>query len=77
MEDMLGLSPRVPKFVKEFGRVGAAIEGAISRYAEEVRAKRFPDDVHSYTMRDDDPPVAATGHEKAENTGHLSSLSPA
>ena len=27
MEDMLGLSPRVPKFVKEFGKIGAAIEG--------------------------------------------------
>ena len=25
MEDMLGLSPRVPKFVKEFGKVGEAI----------------------------------------------------
>jgi 3-methyl-2-oxobutanoate hydroxymethyltransferase len=29
MEDMLGLSPRVPKFVKEFGKVGRAIERAI------------------------------------------------
>ncbi len=64
MEDMLGLSPRVPKFVKEFGRVGAVIEGAISRYAEEVRAKRFPDDVHSYTMRDDDPPVRRRATKK-------------
>ena len=26
MEDMLGLSPRVPRFVKEFGKVGEAIE---------------------------------------------------
>ena len=30
MEDMLGLSPRVPKFVKEFGKVGEAIREAIS-----------------------------------------------
>ena len=29
MEDMLGLSPRVPKFVKEFGKVGEAIREAI------------------------------------------------
>jgi 3-methyl-2-oxobutanoate hydroxymethyltransferase len=51
MEDMLGLSPRVPKFVKEFGRIGAAIEGAIKSYAEEVRARRFPEPAHTYTMK--------------------------
>ena len=33
MEDMLGLSPRVPKFVKAFGNVGGAIDSAISSYA--------------------------------------------
>jgi 3-methyl-2-oxobutanoate hydroxymethyltransferase len=42
MEDMLGLSPRVPKFVKEFGKVGQAIEQAIRTYADEVRSRRFP-----------------------------------
>jgi 3-methyl-2-oxobutanoate hydroxymethyltransferase len=48
MEDMLGLSPRVPKFVKAFGKVGPAIEGAIRDYAEEVRTRQFPGDEHSY-----------------------------
>ncbi len=48
MEDMLGLSPRVPKFVRAFGQVGAAIEGAIAAYAEEVRAHRFPAPEHTY-----------------------------
>lgn len=57
MEDMLGLSPRVPKFVKEFGRVGAVIEGAIQSYAEEVRARRFPEPAHTYTMKDDPHPA--------------------
>ena len=52
MEDMLGLSPRVPKFVKEFGKVGAAIEGAIRRYAEEVRARSFPAPENTYDMKD-------------------------
>lgn len=51
MEDMLGLSPRVPKFVKEFGKVGAVIEGAIKSYAEEVRSGRFPGDEHTYDMK--------------------------
>lgn len=52
MEDMLGLSPRVPKFVKEFGNVGDAIEGAIKSYAEEVRARSFPAEKHTYSVKD-------------------------
>jgi 3-methyl-2-oxobutanoate hydroxymethyltransferase len=52
MEDMLGLAPRVPKFVKEFGKIGAAIEGAIRSYAEDVRARNFPGDEHTYDVKD-------------------------
>ena len=52
MEDMLGLSPRVPRFVKEFGKIGAAIEGAISMYAEDVRARKFPEDENTYSVKD-------------------------
>jgi len=52
MEDMLGLSPRVPKFVKEFGKVGAAIEGAIRMYAEEVRSRAFPTPDNTYDVKD-------------------------
>jgi 3-methyl-2-oxobutanoate hydroxymethyltransferase len=52
MEDMLGLSPRVPKFVKEFGEVGKAIEKAISAYAGEVRARTFPLPENTYDVKD-------------------------
>jgi 3-methyl-2-oxobutanoate hydroxymethyltransferase len=52
MEDMLGLSPRVPRFVKEFGKVGAAIENAIKLYAEDVRTRAFPEDGNTYEMKD-------------------------
>ncbi len=52
MEDMLGLSPKVAKFVKEFGKVGAAIEGAIKMYADDVRERRFPDAAHTYEMKE-------------------------
>ena len=52
MEDMLGLSTRVPRFVKEFGRVGAVIEGAIASYAAEVRARTFPATEHTYEMNE-------------------------
>jgi 3-methyl-2-oxobutanoate hydroxymethyltransferase len=51
MEDMLGLSPRVPKFVKEFGAIGQAIDRAIGMYAEEVRARTFPAVEHTYAVK--------------------------
>ena len=52
MEDMLGLSPRVPKFVKEFGKVAEAIEGAIGAYAKEVRSRQFPGNENTYSVKD-------------------------
>jgi 3-methyl-2-oxobutanoate hydroxymethyltransferase len=52
MEDMLGLSPRVPKFVKEFGEVGKAIERAIASYAGEVRSRTFPSKANTYDVAD-------------------------
>lgn len=52
MEDMLGLSPRVPKFVKKFGNVGDAIRGAIEGYAEAVRKRSFPASEHTYEVED-------------------------
>ena len=52
MEDMLGLSPRVPKFVKEFGDVGKAIEKAIASYAGEVHARTFPARENTYDVAD-------------------------
>jgi 3-methyl-2-oxobutanoate hydroxymethyltransferase len=51
MEDMLGLSPRVPKFVKEFGKIGAAIDSAIGEYAASVRDRSFPAPAHTYAMK--------------------------
>jgi 3-methyl-2-oxobutanoate hydroxymethyltransferase len=51
LEDMLGLSPRVPKFVKRFGDLGPSIEQAVKSYAQEVRARTFPAAEHVYPMR--------------------------
>jgi 3-methyl-2-oxobutanoate hydroxymethyltransferase len=51
LEDMLGLSPRVPKFVKRYGELGPGIEAAISGYAKEVRSRAFPGPEHVYPMR--------------------------
>lgn len=51
MEDMLGLSPRVPKFVKRYGDLGPGIEKAIADYAAEVRSRAFPAPEHVYPMK--------------------------
>jgi 3-methyl-2-oxobutanoate hydroxymethyltransferase len=51
MEDMLGLSPRVPKFVKRYGDLGPGIDKAIGDYAAEVRARTFPGPEHVYPMK--------------------------
>jgi 3-methyl-2-oxobutanoate hydroxymethyltransferase len=51
MEDMLGLSPRVPKFVKRYTQLGPSIDKAIADYAAEVRARTFPGPEHVYPMR--------------------------
>jgi 3-methyl-2-oxobutanoate hydroxymethyltransferase len=55
LEDMLGLSPRVPKFVKRFGDLGPSIEQAVKSYAEGVRARSFPGPEHVYAMRKKKP----------------------
>jgi 3-methyl-2-oxobutanoate hydroxymethyltransferase len=51
LEDMLGLSPRVPKFVKRYGDLGPSIEAAIAAYSSEVRERAFPAADHVYPMR--------------------------
>lgn len=48
LEDMLGLSEKVPKFVKRYGNLGPEIEKAIEGYASEVRARVFPGPEHVY-----------------------------
>jgi 3-methyl-2-oxobutanoate hydroxymethyltransferase len=57
LEDMLGLSPRVPKFVKEYAQIGEAIETAVKAYANEVRGRVFPADAYTYPMCDEPAPV--------------------
>jgi len=51
LEDMLGLSPRVPKFVRRYGDLGPSIEAAVAAYAADVRSRAFPGPEHVYSMR--------------------------
>ncbi len=55
LEDMLGLSPRVPKFVKRYGDLGPGIEKAVADYAKDVRARGFPGPEHVYAMKGKKP----------------------
>lgn len=52
LEDMLGLSPRVPKFVRRFGSLSDHIEEAVRAYADEVRARSFPASDNVYKPKD-------------------------
>jgi 3-methyl-2-oxobutanoate hydroxymethyltransferase len=65
LEDMLGLSPRVPKFVKEYAELGSAIETAVKAYAADVRSRAFPSEEHTYPMFDDTSPTT----KKTKMTG--------
>jgi 3-methyl-2-oxobutanoate hydroxymethyltransferase len=65
LEDMLGLSPRVPKFVKEYAQIGAGIEAAVTAFANEVRNRAFPSADYTYPMFEE----AAEVTKKAKMTG--------
>ncbi len=65
LEDMLGLSPRVPRFVKEFAQIGDAIEAAVQAYAVEVQTRVFPGKEHTYAMKNETPEAT----KKSKMTG--------
>jgi 3-methyl-2-oxobutanoate hydroxymethyltransferase len=50
--DLLGLSGKVPKFVKQYADLGAEIVKAIEAYVADVQAGRFPEPRHTYAMSD-------------------------
>ena len=51
LEDMLGLSDWVPKFVKKFGSIKDHIEESVTSYADAVRDQSFPATEHTYAMK--------------------------
>jgi 3-methyl-2-oxobutanoate hydroxymethyltransferase len=51
MEDMLGLNPNPPKFVRQYASLGPAIEEAVKAYAHDVRERRFPGLENVYAMK--------------------------
>jgi 3-methyl-2-oxobutanoate hydroxymethyltransferase len=47
-DDMLGLFDWTPKFVRRYADLRGEITGAIARYADDVRARRFPGPAEIY-----------------------------
>lgn len=52
LDDMLGISGRVPRFVKKFADLATVVGDAAKTYAEEVQARRFPAEEHTYPRKD-------------------------
>ena len=48
LEDMLGMNPWTPKFVKVYGQLGPMIEDSVKRYAADVKARSFPSEDEVY-----------------------------
>ncbi|MBN9589653.1 MAG: 3-methyl-2-oxobutanoate hydroxymethyltransferase [Alphaproteobacteria bacterium] len=51
LEDMLGLNPNPPKFVRQYAHLAPAIESAVRDYAQDVRERRFPGAENVYPMK--------------------------
>jgi len=51
MEDMLGLNPKPPKFVRQYASMGEDIAAAVKAYASDVRARTFPGKENVYSMK--------------------------
>jgi 3-methyl-2-oxobutanoate hydroxymethyltransferase len=53
--DLLGLyEGRSPRFVKRYADVADAIRTALEAYAADVRERRFPEEVHTYSMPEEE-----------------------
>ncbi|UOE92313.1 3-methyl-2-oxobutanoate hydroxymethyltransferase [Alkalihalobacillus sp. LMS39] len=52
--DLIGYgSNRVPKFVKQYANVSNQIQTAVSDYVQEVKTSHFPEEKHSFTMKEE------------------------
>jgi len=50
LEDMLGLNPNPPRFVREYAHLNGEIENAVRAYATDVRSRRFPGKENVYSI---------------------------
>ena len=48
INDLLGISEREPTFAKAYADLRVTISRAVTEFANDVEAGRFPDEAHSY-----------------------------
>lgn len=64
--DLLGLyAGRAPRFVKRYADLATEIRSALEQYAADVRSGAFPEDVHTYSIPEDE--LARFAQELAES----------
>lgn len=63
MQDMLGLSQRTPKFVKQYASIADEASKAFTAYIDDVRMGDFPSMEHSYVSQ---PNLKVVGEEKGK-----------
>jgi len=51
LEDMLGLNPDPPTFVREYAHLASEIETAVKNYTADVRSRRFPGKENVYSVK--------------------------
>jgi 3-methyl-2-oxobutanoate hydroxymethyltransferase len=51
LEDLLGLSERPPRFVRQYADLSGMIDQAVASYAADVKARTFPQAPETYTMK--------------------------
>jgi len=52
--DVLGLSVKVPKFVKQYADLGSEIVNALRAYIDDVQSGRFPEPTNTYAMSEEE-----------------------
>lgn len=72
--DLLGLyQGRPARFVERYADVAGVIRRALEAYAEDVRARRFPEDRHTYAMAEEElAPFERALSEEREHAGERS-----
>jgi len=51
LEDMLGLNPDPPTFVREYAHLASEIESAVKSFTADVRSRRFPGKENVYSVK--------------------------
>ncbi len=69
--DLLGLGDgRTPRFVERYAELRTEAVEAVGRFAEDVRARRFPSGRHTYTMPADEAAAFRAGLAGDEGQAH-------